>query len=81
MKKRSKLLKSHIDQPLPETLKILPTNQQIEGIHVSFRQADVSKNELIHSSITLMRLLIEFAFSLSPFKVNINYIKYKIFIS
>lgn len=67
---RSKLVKSHVDQPLPETLKIVPSTPQIQGIHTFIRNRDTSRDEFIFYSKRLMRILIEFTLSLLPFKVS-----------
>ncbi|XP_053203944.1 uridine-cytidine kinase-like 1 [Panonychus citri] len=65
---RSKLLKSHLNQPLPETLKVLPSTSQVRGIHTIIRNQDTSRDEFIFYSKRLMRLLIEFAMCQLPFK-------------
>ncbi|RWS24960.1 uridine-cytidine kinase-like 1 [Leptotrombidium deliense] len=67
VKLRSKLLKGHIDQPLPQTLKVLPSTPQIIGMHTFIRNRDTSRDEFIFYSKRLMRLLIEYALSLFSF--------------
>ncbi|KAK2169705.1 hypothetical protein NP493_1177g00003 [Ridgeia piscesae] len=66
---RSKLNESaHEGQPLPDTLHLLPTTHQIKGLHTFVRDKTISRDEFIFYSKRLMRLLIEFALSLLPFK-------------
>lgn len=66
---RSKLMKFHMDQPLPQTLKILPETRQIKGIHTIIRNCETSRDEFIFYSKRLIRLLIEYALTLLPFSV------------
>ncbi|OTF80668.1 uridine-cytidine kinase-like protein, partial [Euroglyphus maynei] len=68
LKLRSKLLRNQQNQPLPETLKILPPTPQIKGMHTIIRDKDTTRDEFIFYSKRLMRLLIEFAMSFFPFK-------------
>ncbi|XP_015795957.1 uridine-cytidine kinase-like 1 [Tetranychus urticae] len=67
-KLRPKLLKSHLNQPLPKTLKVLSMTPQIKGMHTCIRNRETSRDEFIFYSKRLMRLLIEFALSQLPFK-------------
>ncbi|XP_015795956.1 uridine-cytidine kinase-like 1 isoform X2 [Tetranychus urticae] len=64
---RPKLLKSHLNQPLPTTLKVLSMTPQIKGIHTFIRNRETSRDEFIFYSKRLMRLLIEFSLSQLPF--------------
>jgi uridine kinase len=68
VKLRSKLMKVYMDQPLPVTLRVLPETPQIKGIHTFIRNRDTSRDEFIFYSKRLIRLLIEYALSLLPFK-------------
>jgi uridine kinase len=68
LKLRSKLIKIHSGQPLPDSLKTLPLTPQIKGMHTFIRNKDTTRHEFIFYSKRLMRLLIEFALSLMPFK-------------
>lgn len=65
---RSKLVNSHHDQPLPKTLKVLPTTSQILGSHTIIRNENTSRDEFIFYSKRLMRLLTEYTLSLFEFK-------------
>ncbi|XP_076340945.1 uridine-cytidine kinase-like 1 isoform X2 [Tachypleus tridentatus] len=68
LKLRSKLVQSHAGQPLPTTLKIMPSTPQILGMHTFIRNKETSRDEFIFYSKRLMRLLIEYALSLLPYK-------------
>lgn len=68
LKLRCKLAQSHAGQPLPETLHILPSTPQIKGLHTFIRDRNTSRDEFIFYSKRLMRLLIEYALSLLPFR-------------
>lgn len=68
LKLRSKLAQSHSGQPLPEALSILPSTSQIKGLYTFIRDRQTSRDEFIFYSKRLMRLLIEYALSLLPFK-------------
>lgn len=67
-KLRGKLAQSHIGQPLPHSLHILPSTPQIKGLHTFIRNTKTSRDEFIFYSKRLMRLLIEYALSLLPCK-------------
>lgn len=69
---RSKLVKIFNDQPLPNSMKILPPTTQIRGMHTFIRDKDMSRDEFIFYSKRLMRLLIEYAISYLPFKVSLT---------
>lgn len=66
---RSKLVKIYSNQPLPDSLKVLPPTTQIKGMHTIIRDRDVARDEFIFYSKRLMRLLIEYALSFLPVKV------------
>ena len=66
-KLRPKLLKSHWNQPLPKTLKVLSMTPQVKGMHTCIRNRETSRDEFIFYSKRLMRLLIEFSLSQLPF--------------
>lgn len=55
-------------QPLPESLHILPTTPQINGLHTFIRDKNTIRDEFIFYSQRLMRLVIEYALSLLPFE-------------
>lgn len=67
---RSKLVKIFNDQPLPSSMQILPPTTQIRGMHTFIRDKDISRDEFIFYSKRLMRLLIEYAISFLPFKMQ-----------
>lgn len=67
-KLRPTLALSYIGQPLPEALALLPETPQIKGLHTFIRNKDTSRDEFIFYSKRLIRLVIEFALSLLPFK-------------
>uniref|UniRef100_T1IYR8 Uridine kinase n=1 Tax=Strigamia maritima TaxID=126957 RepID=T1IYR8_STRMM len=67
-KLREKLAQTHIGQPYPSTLHILPPTPQIRGLHTFIRDVKTSRHEFIFYSKRLMRLLIEYALSLLPFR-------------
>lgn len=68
LKLRSKLAQSHAGQPLPQTLHILPSTPQIRGLHTFIRNKDTARDVFIFYSKRLMRLLIEYALSMLPFR-------------
>ncbi|XP_013777361.1 uridine-cytidine kinase-like 1, partial [Limulus polyphemus] len=68
LKLRSKLAHTHIGQPLPNTLHIMPSTPQILGMHTFIRNCETSRDEFIFYSKRLMRLLIEYALSLLQFR-------------
>lgn len=61
---------SYIGQPLPSSIHLLPPTPQTQGLHTFIRNKDTPKDEFIFYSKRLIRLVIEFALSLLPFKVN-----------
>lgn len=67
-KLRERLAHSYINQPMPDSLHLLPTTPQIKGLHTFIRNQDTSRDEFIFYSKRLIRLVIEFALSLMPFK-------------
>ncbi|XP_014227759.1 uridine-cytidine kinase-like 1 [Trichogramma pretiosum] len=67
-KLREKLALSYIGQPLPNSLYLLPDTPQIKGLHTFIRNEKTHRDEFIFYSKRLMRLVIECALSLLPFK-------------
>uniref|UniRef100_A0A4W3IPK0 Uridine-cytidine kinase n=1 Tax=Callorhinchus milii TaxID=7868 RepID=A0A4W3IPK0_CALMI len=65
---RATLASAHQAQPLPETLSVLKSTPQVQGMHTFIRNRDTSRDEFIFYSKRLMRLLIEYALSLLPFR-------------
>lgn len=60
-------------QPLPDTLKVLPSTPQIRGLHTFVRNRNTPRDEFIFYSKRLIRLVIEYALSLLPFEtVTVN---------
>ncbi|KAG9511358.1 Uridine-cytidine kinase-like 1, partial [Fragariocoptes setiger] len=68
LKLRSKLLKCHVGQPLPKTLKVLQPTSQVLGNHTIIRNKETRRDEFIFYSKRLMRLLTEYTLSLLNFK-------------
>lgn len=67
-KLREELAHSHSsDQPLPETVHLLPTTPQIRGLHTFIRNKDTPRDEFIFYSKRLIRLVIEYTLSLMTF--------------
>ncbi|XP_021927879.1 uridine-cytidine kinase-like 1 isoform X3 [Zootermopsis nevadensis] len=67
-KLREKLAHSYIGQPLPDSIHLLPSTPQIRGLHTFIRNKDTPRDEFIFYSKRLIRLVIEYALSLLPFK-------------
>lgn len=67
-KLREALAQSCIGQPLPNSLYLLPDTPQIKGLHTFIRNRDTPRDEFIFYSKRLIRLVIEYALSLLPFK-------------
>ncbi|XP_076181006.1 uridine-cytidine kinase-like 1 isoform X1 [Ptiloglossa arizonensis] len=67
-KLREKLAHSYIGQPLPSSLHLLPDTPQIKGLHTFIRNSVTQRDEFIFYSKRLIRLVIEYALSLLPFK-------------
>lgn len=67
-KVREKLASSAIGQPLPSSIYLLPPTPQVQGLHTFIRDKDTSRDEFIFYSKRLIRLVIEYALSLLPFK-------------
>ncbi|XP_014211158.1 uridine-cytidine kinase-like 1 isoform X1 [Copidosoma floridanum] len=67
-KLREKLAHSYIGQPLPDSLYLLPDTPQIKGLHSFIRNKNTHRDEFIFYSKRLIRLVIEYALSLLPFK-------------
>ncbi|XP_032897295.1 uridine-cytidine kinase-like 1 isoform X2 [Amblyraja radiata] len=65
---RATLASAHQAQPLPETLSVLKSTPQVQGMHTFIRNKDTCRDEFIFYSKRLMRLLIEYALSLLPFR-------------
>ncbi len=56
------------DQPLPDTLRVLPSTPQIRGLHTFVRNRETQRDEFIFYARRLIRLVIEYALSLLPFE-------------
>lgn len=56
---------------MPESLYLLPSTPQIKGLHTFIRNRHTSRDEFIFYSKRLIRLVIEYALSLFPFKETI----------
>lgn len=67
-KLREALAHSGVGQPMPDSLFLLPTTPQVKGLHTFIRNQNTSRDEFIFYSKRLIRLVIEFALSLLPFK-------------
>ncbi|RZF39578.1 hypothetical protein LSTR_LSTR001099 [Laodelphax striatellus] len=67
-KVREELAHLFTGQPLPRSLHMLPETPQIKGLHTFIRNKDTQRDEFIFYSKRLIRLVIEFALSLLPFK-------------
>lgn len=67
-KLRERLAHSYIDQPMPDSLHLLPTTPQIKGLHTFIRNQDTSRDEFIFYSNRLIRLVMEYALGLLPYK-------------
>ncbi|KAM4737072.1 uridine-cytidine kinase-like 1a isoform 1-T1 [Anableps anableps] len=53
-------------QPLPQTLSVLESTPQVQGLHTIIRNKETSRDEFIFYSKRLMRLLIEHALTFLP---------------
>lgn len=53
---------------MPDSLHLLPATPQIKGLHTFIRCKNTSRDEFIFYSKRLIRLVIEYALSLFPFK-------------
>ena len=71
-KLRPILASAQVDQPLPSSLLILPSTPQVKGLHTFIRNKDTPRDEFIFYSRRMIRLTIEFALSVLPFKVSIS---------
>ncbi|EDW48278.1 GM21771 [Drosophila sechellia] len=67
-KLRETLANSYKDQPMPHSLHLLHPTPQIKGLHTFIRCRNTSRDEFIFYSKRLIRLVIEYALSLFPFK-------------
>lgn len=67
-KLRETLAHSYIGQPMPDSLYLLPSTPQIKGLHTFIRNQDTPRDEFIFYSKRLIRLVIEYALGLLPFK-------------
>jgi len=67
-KLRETLANSYKDQPMPHSLHMLHPTPQIKGLHTFIRCRNTSRDEFIFYSKRLIRLVIEYALSLFPFK-------------
>lgn len=68
-KLREELAQYTTGQPLPSSIYLLPDTPQIKGLHTFIRNKDTPRDEFIFYSKRLIRLVIEYALSLLPFKV------------
>ncbi|XP_032238285.1 uridine-cytidine kinase-like 1 [Nematostella vectensis] len=67
---RSQLVSAHQDQPLPNSLSIVEGTPQVRGLHTIIRNKMTTRDDFIFYSKRLMRILIEHALSLLPFKTQ-----------
>lgn len=67
-KLRETLAHACVNQPMPESMHLIPTTPQIRGLHTFIRNANTSRDEFIFYSNRLMRLVIEYTLSIMPFK-------------
>ena len=65
---RGKLANHMSGQPLPDTLKVLPSTVQIRGLHTFIRNKETPRDEFIFYAKRLIRLVIEYSLSLLPFE-------------
>ncbi|XP_020623460.1 uridine-cytidine kinase-like 1 [Orbicella faveolata] len=68
---RAQLRSAHQGQPLPSSLSILESTSQVRGLHAIIRNENASRDDFIFYSKRLMRILIEHALSLLPFKRDV----------
>lgn len=73
LKLREELAQTYVSskQPLPDTVKLLPTTPQIRGLHTFIRNKDTPRDEFIFYSKRLIRLVIEYTLSLMQFNEKI----------
>jgi len=74
LKVREKLAEgwlNHDHLPAPSSLFVLPSTRQIKGLHTFIRSVATPRDEFIFYSKRLIRLVIEYALSLLPFKETI----------
>lgn len=67
-KLREALAHSYIGQPMPDSLQLLPTTPQVKGLHTFIRNTNTARDEFIFYSKRLIRLVLEYALSLLPFR-------------
>jgi uridine kinase len=65
---REKLAHSYFGQPLPSNIHTLPATPQVKGLHTFIRNKETPRDEFIFYSKRLIRLTIEYALSLLPFR-------------
>lgn len=70
-KLRETLAHSYIGQPMPDSLFLLPSTPQVKGLHTFIRSVNTKRDEFIFYSKRLIRLVIEYALGLLPFKETI----------
>eukprot|EP00795_Rhopilema_esculentum_P007854 gene7854-13732_t len=68
---RSKLVTAHKGQPLPDNLHIVEDTPQHRGLQAIIRDKNCARDDFVFYSQRLMRILIEKAMSLLPFKSHI----------
>lgn len=73
-KLREELAQYTTGQPLPSSIYLLPDTPQIKGLHTFIRNKDTPRDEFIFYSKRLIRLVIEYALSLLPFKVTLLFL-------
>lgn len=56
------------DGPMPSTLHVLPSTNQVRGMHTIIRNKNTDRDEFVFYSQRLMRLLIEYALGFLPFQ-------------
>ncbi|KAH0554321.1 uridine-cytidine kinase-like 1 isoform X1 [Cotesia glomerata] len=66
-KLREKLAHSYTGQPLPSVY-MLPDTPQVKGLHTLIRDKNTERDEFIFYTKRLIRLVIEYALSLLPYK-------------
>jgi len=67
---RSKLVTAHKGEPLPNSLHIVEDTPQHRGLQAIIRDKDCPRDDFVFYSQRLMRILIEKAMSLLPFKTH-----------
>ena len=71
-KLREKLANTNFGMARPNSLHLLPSTPQIRGLHTFIRNKDTPRDEFIFYSKRLIRLVIEHALALLPFRVSLE---------